>query len=335
MKTKINLVSLLIVVLLSGCVSKKSDSRNKLVPQPDFIISADQTHNKFSRSIPPAIRVPIGSVIEASTHEATGGQLDINSTIEDVNNLDFDKIHTLTGPIYIEGAEVGDVLAVELLEIEAGDWGWTIMDPIRGFLKLENTDPILKTFELDKEENMIHFAEGIDIPIKPFAGVMGVAPNTDSLLNTIPPRANGGNMDDPNLVEGTTVYFPVFVEGALFSIGDPHAAQGLGEVCGTAVEAPMRFIFSVNIIKNKNIQEPQYETDEYYATTGFGLTTDEAARKATKYMADYIAKTYGLTWEESYMLCSLSGDLKIAEVVDSPNMLVTMHLPKSIFINGK
>jgi len=335
MKVKTYQVFSLILLFILGCDRQESGSRNKLVPKPDFIISADQTHDKFSRIIPPVIRVPIGSIIEAYTQEATGGQLNVNSTLEDVKNLDFDKIHTLTGPIYIEGAEVGDVLAVELLEIEVGDWGWTIMDPIRGFLKLENTDPLFKTFELDKKENMIHFAEGIDIPIEPFAGVMGVAPNTDSLLNTIPPRANGGNMDDPNLVEGTTVYFPVFVEGALFSIGDPHAAQGLGEVCGTAVEAPMRFVFSVNIIKNWNIEEPQYETDEYYATTGFGITTDEAARKATKYMADYIGATYGLTWKESYMLCSLSGDLKIAEVVDAPNMLVTMHLPKSIFINRK
>ena len=323
----------LIILFLFSCNSRESDSSNKLVPKPDFIISNDQTHNKFSRTIPPAIRVPNGSVIEAYTHEATGGQLNINSTLDDLENLDFDKIHTLTGPIYIEGAEVGDVLAVELLEIEAGDWGWTIMDPIRGFLKLENTDPILKTYKLDHKENMIHFAEGIDIPIEPFAGVMAVAPNTDSLLSTIPPRANGGNMDDPNLTVGTTVYFPIFVEGALFSIGDSHAAQGLGEVCGTAVEAPMRFIFSVNIIKNSNIKEPQYETDAYYATTGFGITIDEAAKKATKYMADHITKTYGLTWEESYMLCSLSGDLKIAEVVDAPHMLVTMHLPKSIFIN--
>ena len=335
MTTKTYQVFTLILLLLFGCVDKQPELENKVALKPDFIITSDQTHNKFSRTIPPVIKVPNGSIIEAYAQEATGGQLNINSTLEDVKNLDFDKIHTLTGPIYVEGAEVGDVLAVKLLEIEVGDWGWTIMDPIRGFLKLENTEPFFKTFELDKRANMIHFSEGIDIPIKPFAGVMGVAPNTDSLLNTIPPRANGGNLDDPNLVEGTTVYFPIFVEGALFSIGDPHAAQGLGEVCGTAVEAPMRFIFSVNIIKNWNIQEPQYETEEYYATTGFGLTIDEAAKKATKYMADYITETYGLSWEESYMLCSLSGDLLIAEVVDAPNMLVTMHLPKSIFINRK
>ena len=167
--------------------------------------------------------------------------------------------------------------------------------------------------------------------MKPFAGVMGVAPDTDSMLVTFPPRANGGNLDDPHLVAGVTVYFPVFVKGALFSIGDPHAAQGLGEVVGTAVEVPMRIIFRVKVIKNRSIAEPQYESEKYYATTGFGTTIDEAAKKATRYMVEYIMETHGLSWEESYMLCSIAGDLKIAEVVDLPNMLVTMHISKNIF----
>ena len=149
--------------------------------------------------------------------------------------------------------------------------------------------------------------------------------------STIPPRANGGNMDDPNMVVGTTVYLPVFVDGALFSIGDPHAVQGLGEVVGTAVEAPMRMVFRLSVIKDRSIEEPQYETDEYYATTGFATTIDEAAKKATRYMIHHIEEHHGLSYAEAYMLCSLVGDLKIAEVVDDPHMLVTMHLPKAIF----
>ena len=159
-----------------------------------------------------------------------------------------------------------------------------------------------------------------------------MAPDTDEMLSTIPPRANGGNMDDPNLVAGTTVYFPVFVPGALFSLGDTHAAQGLGEVSGTAIEAPMRIIYQVNVIKNRpHIKEPQYETDDYYAVTAFAETIDEAAKKATRYMIDHLVATRGMDRADAYVLASLAADLKIAEVVDVPHVLVTMHLAKSIF----
>ena len=322
-------------LIVVGCSCDPSASPELEIPEPDFVLTADQTHNKFSQAIPPVVRVPSGSVIEAHTHEATGGQLNVDSTIEDWGKVDFDKIHTLTGPIYVEGAESGDVLAVKLLELEPGDWGWTATGTEMGFLKGEKETAQLKTYKLDKENNRVQFAEGISIPLKPFPGVMGVAPPTDEMLVTFPPRANGGNMDDPNLVAGTTAYFPVFVEGALFSIGDPHAVQGLGEVVGTAVEAPMRIVFRVEVIKDRSMEEPQYETDSYYATTGFATTIDEAARKATRYMIRHIEEHHGLSYAESYMLCSLAGDLKIAEVVDEPHMLVTMHLPKNIFVSDK
>ena len=332
MQTIINLIFPVLLLLIFGCGSKESVKKNDKVPEPDFTITSDQTHNRFSKSIPPVVQVPDGNIIEAFALEATG-QLNINSSIEDYKNIDRDKIHTLTGPIYIDGAEAGDVLAVELLELEPGDWGWIGLSPDFGFLPSKNQKTVFKTYKLDKEDNLIHFRDGISIPMKPFAGVMGVAPDTDSMLVTFPPRANGGNMDNPNLVAGVTVYFPVFVKGALFSIGDPHAAQGMGEVVGTAVEVPMRIRFRVKVIKNRSIAEPQYESDEYYATTGFGTTIDEAAVKATQYMVEYIMETHGLSWEESYMLCSIAGDLKIAEVVDLPNMLVTMHISKNIFNN--
>lgn len=301
------------------------------IPEPDFVIKSDQTHNKFSSTIPYQLKVPDGSVIEAFTLEATGGQLNIDSSLEEFNNVDMDKVHTLTGPIYIEGANVGDVLAVELLDLEPGDWGWTGMGPDFGFLAGESEANEFKTYRLDKENNLVHFTENISIPMRPFPGVIAVAPETEEMLTTIPPRANGGNMDDPNLVKGVTVYLPVFVEGALFSIGDPHAVQGLGEVVGTAVECDMRIRFRLSVVKDKKISEPQYESEDYYATTGYATTIDEAAKKATLYMVDHISNTYDISWEEAYMLCSLIGDLKIAEVVDLPHMLVSMHIPKNVF----
>lgn len=331
-------LNFLILILIFGCKEKvdiNSTITTASIPEPDFTITVDKNHNKFSNLIPYQIKVPDGSIIEAFTQEATGGQLNINSTLEDFGRVDMDKVHTLTGPIYIEGAEVGDVLAVELLDLEPGEWGWTGMGPEFGFLAGETEASGFKTYKLDNENNLVHFSDKISIPMRPFPGVMGVAPNTEEMLTTIPPRANGGNMDDPNMVKGVTVYFPVFVKGALFSIGDTHAVQGLGEVVGTAVECDMRIRFRLSVIKDKKIKEPQYESKDYYATTGFGTTIDEAAKKATRYMVEHISTNYEISWEEAYMLCSLIGDLKIAEVVDLPNMLVTMHIPKSVFEKDK
>ncbi len=328
----------LFLVILTACENQSANTfieevqpKKKALPTADYSISSEQTHDKFSSDIPYQLKVEDGSVIEALTLEATGGQLNINSTLGDWQTVDFDKIHTITGPIYVEGAEVGDVIAVEILDLVPGDWGWTAAGNDFGFLRGEGTPEGFRTFPLDVENNEVRFTENITIPLKPFLGVIGVAPPTDERLVTIPPRANGGNMDDPNMGIGTTVYMPVFVEGALLSIGDSHAVQGMGEVVGTAVECDMKALIRVKVIKGKEITEPQYETDTYYATTGFAETVDEAARKATRYMIKYLQNERGLSELEAYMLCSLAGDLKIAEVVDYPNMLVTMHLPKDIF----
>jgi acetamidase/formamidase len=251
---------------------------------PDFTLQDDQTHNKFSSSVEPAVRVPPGSVIEAFTHEATGGQLSLDSDVDDLAELDFDRVHTLTGPVYVEGAQPGDVLAVRLLEIESGDWGWMAVIPGFGFLAEEFDTSVLRTFSLDTDEGFVDFASGIRVPLRPFAGVMGVAPDTGDLLNTI----------------------------------------------------PMRVVYEISVVKGgRSIPEPQYETDDYYATTGFATTIDEAARKATRYMIDYLVAEKGLSREDAYMLCSLAGDLKIAETVDVPHMLVAMHMPKSIFVNAE
>lgn len=303
----------------------------KNIPEPEYTLTKDQTHSRFSRNIEPVLRVPSGAVIEAFTEEASDEQFELSSDATAVANLDFDPIHPLTGPVYVEGAEPGDVLKVTLHKIELGDWGWTAIAPGFSFLADDFQEPYLKTFELGPGKKTVAFNERINIPLRPFPGVMGVAPDTDEMLSTIPPRANGGNMDDPNMTEGTTVYFPVFVEGALFSIGDTHAAQGMGEVCGTAIEAPMRIIYEVEVLKGgRSIPEPEYETDDYYAVTGFGTTIDEAARKAVRYMVDYLVAEHGLTENDAYALCSLAGDLKIAEVVDVPHMLVAMHMPKEV-----
>lgn len=320
------------VLLCALMVLAASGSVVSSEPQPTFFLTSEQTHNKFSRSVPPAIRVPSGAVVQVDTKEATDGQLTLESTEQDVTQLDFEPIHPLTGPIYVEGAMPGDVLAVTLHRIEVGNWGWTCIAPGFGFLSEEFTQPWLRTFQIEPGAKTVRFSDDIELPIRPFPGVMGVAPDTEKMLSTIPPRANGGNMDDPHLVAGTTTYFPVFVEGALFSVGDTHAVQGMGEVCGTAVEAPMRIVLELRVLKGvRSIAEPEYETADTYAVTAFATTLDEAGRKATRYMVAYLMHEHGLERNEAYALCSLAGELRIAEVVDVPHVLVAMHIPKKIF----
>lgn len=316
--------------VLSACSTPAVDHANDVIAE--HFLTKDQTHNKFSSIIPPVLRVQPGAVIEAETEEASDAQMTLDSSVEEVAGLDFDLIHPITGPVYVEGAEPGDILAVTLHSIEVKDWGWTLISPGFGFLADEFKDPYLRTWNIDADPKGARFSDNIYIPYKPFPGVMGVAPAGEELLTTIPPRANGGNMDNPYLTEGTTVYFPVFVEGALFSIGDGHAVQGLGEVCGSAIEVPLKVVYELNLIKtDRRIHEPQYETDQYFAVSAFGLTIDEAARKAVTYMIDYLEDVHGIERTEGYVLCSLAGDLHIAEVVDVPHMLVTMHMQKSIF----
>lgn len=330
------LLSLTLLLLLAACdaaypVESEQETTERTIPEPQYTLTKDQTHARFSSAIEPILRVESGAVIEAFTEDASDEQFGPDSDISALDELSFDPIHPLTGPVYVEGAQPGDMLKVTLHKIELGDWGWNAILPGFGFLA--DTFPsvkYLKIYELGPDKKTVRFNDQIQVPLRPFPGVMGVAPETTEMLSTIPPRANGGNMDDPNLTEGCSVYFPVFVEGGLFSIGDGHATQGLGEVCGTAIEAPLRIIYEIELIKGRSIQEPQYETDEYYATTGFAPTIDEAAKKATLYMVQYLQEVHGLSVDEAYALCSLAGDLHIAEVVDLPNMLVTMHMPKDV-----
>ena len=329
-----------VIVLISlqffAC-SRSHDTPGSPIPVPDFVIARGQEHYAFSRTIPPVIRVRDGAIIKAHTQEASDGRINPEMTNEEYQQVTWpdDYGHPLAGPVYVEGADPGDILAVTLHQIELEDWGWTDTDPHWAYLGDELDELHLKTYIFGEDAVHARFSDNIVIPLRPFPGVMGVAPDTDEMLSTIPPRANGGNMDDPDIVEGTTVYFPIFVEGALFSIGDTHAAQGHGEVSGTAIEAPMQIIYEVNILKDwRIITEPQYETDDFYAVTAFALTLDEAAKKATRFMIDYLVEERGLDRHEANMLCSIAADLKIAEVVDQ-NVLVSMHISKSLFVKTK
>lgn len=321
-------------ILLASCTDRaaRQHAPADSVPVAQYVITRDQTHDRFSRLIPPVLRVPSGAIIEAFIKEASNNRISPGMTTEEYRHVVWPEPfgHPLAGPVYVEGAEPGDKLAVTLHRIELGDWGWTDTDPLWAYLGEDAGGAHLKTFALDRNKKFATFSDRISVPLRPFPGVMGVAPDTDSMLSTVPPRANGGNLDDPDIVEGTTVYFPVFVRGALFSIGDTHAAQGHGEVGGSAIEAPTRIVYEVNVLRGgRKIAEPQYETDAFYAVTGFAPTLDEAAKKATRYLTDYLVAEHHLERYEATMLCSIAADLRIAEVVDG-NVLVSMHISKAV-----
>ncbi|WP_017186130.1 acetamidase/formamidase family protein [Alkalibacillus haloalkaliphilus] len=262
------------------------------------------------------------------------------STSQDVPNLDFSKVNPVTGPVYVEGAEPGDTLEVEIEHFGTMSWGWTAIIPGFGLLNEQFEDPYLKVWDLNNQ-NIAEFADGIEVPTKPFPGTIGVALPEAGEHSVVPPRENGGNMDIRHLTKGTRLLLPVWVEGALFSVGDTHAAQGDGEVCGTAIEAPMEIQLKFKLHKGKTIQEPRFITpgplttglDEqgYYVTTGHSDDLMVASKKAVEYMIEHLSETYGLSDQEAYALSSVAVDLKISEIVDVPNYLVSAYLPQKIF----
>jgi acetamidase/formamidase len=181
----------------------------------------------------------------------------------------------------------------------------------------------------------------VRIPLAPFCGELGVAPPTEGAFSTIPPDVYGGNMDTRHLTAGTKLFLPVFAPGGRFSLGDGHAAQGDGEVCGTAIETRMRAQLRLTVRKDLHVPAPQFltagplaqstNTGPYYATDGVGPELMTAARDAVRRMIEYLGREHGLAAVDAYMLCSVAGDLKISEIVDVPNFIVTMYFPLSVF----
>jgi acetamidase/formamidase len=303
-------------------------------------ISRERFHLAWDPAIPPIETVPSGSEVEFDLLDAGGGQLTASSTLEDLANLDFSRVDQVNGPIAVEGAEPGDALQIDLLEFEPADWGWTASIPGFGLLADDFTEPALRITKVPGVGGRAEFLPGIRVPIVPFCGELGVAPQTGP-LSTIPPDIHGGNMDTRHLTAGATLFLPVFHAGANFSIGDGHAAQGDGEVCGTAIESPMRARVRLSVRKDLPIRAPEFLTapgaaaetpvGRRYATDGIGPDVMAAARDAVRRMIDWLGREHGLAPIDAYMLCSVGVDLRISEIVDVPNFVVTAHCPLSIF----
>jgi acetamidase/formamidase len=292
----------------------------------------------------PVLEIESGEAVELECADASGGQLSAQSTADDVAHLDLTRVNPVTGPVYVKEAEPGDVLQIEILELTPKDWGWTAIIPGFGLLADEFPDPWLNISSVDPATGRVQFSDGITLPYQPFPGTIGLAPDEPGQHSVVPPSKWGGNMDIKHLRPGTTLYLPVAVPGALFSVGDTHAAMGDGEVCGTAVETAMDITVRLTTRKDMSARYPQYaipagqlaatEQSSYHVCTGVGPDLMEATREATRALVDHIAERYGHSRQEAYAIASVAADLRIHEVVDVPNWVVGAFLPESIFTSS-
>jgi len=287
------------------------------------------------------LEVESGATVQLECADASGGQLSAQSTASDVAGLDLSRVNPVTGPVYVKGAQPGDVLAVEILELTPEDWGWTAIIPGFGLLADEFPDPWLHISQVDPVAKRVRFTDGVTLAFEPFPGTIGLAPEEPGQHSVVPPSKWGGNMDIKHLRPGTILYLPVAVPGALFSVGDTHAAMGDGEVCGTAVEAAMDIAVRLTVRKDMSARYPQFaiptgrlaatEQSAYHVCTGIGPDLMEATREAVRALIDHIQHRYGRSREEAYAIASVAGDLRIHEIVDVPNWVVGAFLPDTIF----
>jgi acetamidase/formamidase len=305
--------------------------------KPTVHIARERFHLAWDPAIEPIETVGSGDIVEFDMLDASGGQLTATSTIDDLGRLDFDRVDQVNGPVEVAGAEPGDTLQIELLEFEPADWGWTASIPGFGLLADEFTEPALRITRLPAVGGRAEFLPGIRVPVIPFCGEIGVAPPTGP-RSTIPPDLFGGNMDTRHLTAGATLFLPVFHRGARLSMGDGHAAQGDGEVSGTAIETPMRAVVRLTVRKDVHVTGPEFLTPEgstqlgrRYATDGIGPDLLVAARDAVHRMIDWLGREHGLAAIDAYLLTSVAVDLRISEIVDMPNFVVTAHCPLAIF----
>jgi formamidase len=359
----------------------------RLAAQPD------KGHNRWHPAIRPALSVKPGEPVTLETLDAFDGQITEESSADDIGKVDLNLVHPLTGPVRIDGAEVGDLLEVHLLRIEPANFGYTILVPGFGFLRDEFRDPFIVKWRLSEGYAESSDLPGVRIPGAPFPGTIGIAPSQRLLaeivdrertvqnrggfalppssagavpgvepiasqgLRTIPPRETAGNMDIKQLVAGSRLLLPVVEPGGLFSIGDAHFAQGDSECCGTAIEMNAAFSMEFQLQKGearrRNLRRAEFSHERYnpptglagprrfYATTGISVTRGGenrsedvtlAVRDALLNMIDYIQDKYGYSRQQAYVLCSVAVDLKVSELVDVPNALVSAFLPLDIFV---
>ncbi|MDK3018203.1 acetamidase/formamidase family protein [Pseudodonghicola flavimaris] len=298
----------------------------------------------FDAALAPALEVESGSVVVIDTVSGGPGQIPDPASGRHIPPELFDiharsprqePGHILTGPVAVTGARPGQVLQVDILDVTLRqDWGWNIIRPLSGTLPLEFPEARTEIIPLDLDAMTGQLSWGLELPLKPFFGVMGVAPPPNwGRISTIQPRAHGGNLDNKELVAGTTLFLPVHAEGALFSCGDGHGVQGDGEVCVTAIETALQGRFRLTLRDDMELSTPQAETPTHLITMGLHEDLNRCAEMALREMIALIVARTGLSREDAYMLCSLAGDLRITQTVNG-NKGVHMMMETALLSQG-
>ena len=303
----------------------------------EHVIDPTVIHHQWDAGLAPVLEVDSGDIVHYDLMVAGEGQVWPGAAYEDTR-FDFDTIYNLSGPIWVNGAEPGDTLQVEVLDLRHGDWGWAAFLPGFGLLPEDFPHGYVRTFAL--ADGFADFAPGIRIPLAPFCGTIGTHPGgAQRQLSPFPPHAGCGNIDNRHLVSGSTLWVPVHLAGALFSCGDPHAAQGDGEVSVTALEAPLSGSLRFTLLK-RSIGAPRFRVPAasaairvggYQATMGIAPDLMEGSRVAVRAMIDWLVAECALSADDAYLLCSITGDLRIVEVVDAGVWNVAMTMPLAVF----
>lgn len=345
---KIFAIILLIFTICSPALAQSAaeptpHATYELKPTPKTV-----TWGYYSASAAPVLRIHSGDTVQIQTlltsspkrlSEAGVPADEIEQSLRDI----FDQVkdrgpggHILTGPVYVEGAEPGDVLEVRIQAIRlAIPYAYNGFGPGRGFLPDDYPYGKIKIIPLDAQKMLAHFAPGIDIPLHPFFGSMGDAPPPSAgRISSAPPWMHAGNLDNKWLVAGTTLYIPVNAPGALFWAGDGHAGQGDGEVDITAMETSLIGTFQLIDRKDMHLLWPSAETPDYYIAMGINADLTKATEMAVHHMIDFLMQEKHLSRDDAYMLSSVAADLHISELVDG-NDVVSMMLPKKIFTAEK
>jgi acetamidase/formamidase len=305
----------------------------------DYSLKAEPTHSRWNRALEPRLRVSSGDTVHMECVDSSGAQVNASTTLPEYLKIDRDRIHALTGPIFVEGSEPGDVLQVDVLEVGHKGWGWTSVVSGLGFLKQRFADPFFFIWKLDGAVSQ-SIAPAV-VPLRPFCGVMGVAPAEDGETRTRPPGIFGGNMDVRELCAGATLYLPVLNRGALFSAGDAHAAQGDGEVSINGIECPADVTLRFQVHKQRALSGPVVETPagrklESDAEGGEWVVVESssdavgAARAATSRMIDLLADRWDIHPVHAYLLCSVAMKLRLSQVVNEPMFTVSAAISKQI-----
>ena len=305
---------------------------------------ADTVHwGYFDAKLPPVLTVESGDTVTISTvsgpvEAMPPPPLQVPEALRAVQRHVPNRLpgHMCTGPVAVRGAKAGQVLEVRIEAIELHyDWGYTYAAPLRGALPEEVSEMHLMHIPLDRERMTGRLPWGLELPLRPFFGVMAVAPPAGwGMVSTLPPRKNGGNLDNKEMVPGATLFLPIHVDGANFSVGDGHGVQGDGEVCVTAIETGLVGTFSLHLRPDLKLDWPMAETPTHVMTMAFDPDLGVCARIALSTMIGLIAERTGLGRPEAYMLCSLAADLRVTQLVNGNNGIHFM-LPKSVLAGRK